>query len=514
MNENDSGRVFVVEGDLQGGGLLRVFRSLMGTRKAGLLAVQSEQDLVSVTFLDGEIVAVDAMNHSMEEVLSEVLASRGLLSPQKFSATVEPELAAGRLPGDVLIEAGLVEREDLLSAVREQVFSQACELLRWDRGSFSWSEDAESPLQTGLVPLSVPELMIRAQEEQGSESVFGVSTVELDAVYEAEAPSVEPMVIGKDGDWADDERVWITHLEDRIRTRLSEATAASDVMLEFGVGRHEFRYALHVLVEQGLVGKQAAPTDGGPGKVHDLLGSSGTVSDVLAVPEAESSLLDFGDSEAVAWDDADDPVDADSVPTFADDSEIVEPARSDQSFDDPLSPFRDLLDEEDATTTWSSRIRPETITQYATSWVVWALALGLAVLVVMQLGLRVQRHGVMYPFFWQGRFADQMEQNLWGHTAEKIDRSLRVYHSSQGRFPDDLEALVETRLLRARDLYDSRGRWLAYGLDAEGYRVRPAEGDVPLESLSRRGEADQDLFLSSKAVGSVGPAVGGIRLLQ
>lgn len=514
MSEAGETNVFVVEGDLEGGGLLMVLRSLMGTRKSGLLAVQSEQDLVSMTFVDGEIVAVDAMNHSMEEVLSEILASRGLLSPQKFAANVEPELAAGRLPGDVLMEAGLVAEEDLLDAVREQVFTQACELLRWHRGSYSWSENAESPLQAGLVPLGVPELMIRAQEELGTESVFGVSALELDALYQAETDSVDVKVIGRDGDWAstEDSSVWITGLEERMLGRLSEATAAAEVMLEFGVGRHEFRYALHVLVEQGLVRLQAGTPDTGQGKVHDLLGSSGTVSEVLSVPEAEGSDLEPDGSGALSWDETDLPGDFDSVPVFADESETFEGTASTSSFDDPLGSYRDLLDE-DASQTWASRIRPETISQYATSWLVWVLALGLLALVVMQLGLRAQRDGLMYPFFWQSRVADQMEVKRWSQTAEKIDRALRVYHASQGRYPDDLEALVEIHLLSPADLYDSRGRWLAYGLDPTGYRLRPAEGDVPLESLMRRGEADQDLFLSSRAVGSTDPQPGGIRLL-
>lgn len=514
MSEVGATNVFVAEGDLEGGGLLRVLRSLMGTGKSGLLAVQSEQDLVSVTLADGAIVAVDAMNHSMEEVLSEVLASRGLLSPQKFAATVEPEVAAGRLPGDVLIEAGLVSEEDLLDAVREQVFTQACELLRWDRGSYSWSENAESPLQAGLVPLSIPELMIRAQEEHGSESVFGVAAVELDAVYEAVTSSVEPMVIGRDGEWAsaDDGRVWITDLEERIRGRLSERTAASDIMLEFGVGRHEFRYALHVLVEQDLVRVQSSLAETGQGKVHDLLGASGTVSEVLAAPGAEAPQLDLGGSGPLSWGESDLLDDLDSVPTFSDEAESAGDASSTPSFGDALGSYRDLLDD-DTTQTWSSRIRPETVTQYAISWIVWALAVGLVVLAVMQLGLRVQRQGLEYPYFWQSRFADQMEENLWGHTAEKIDRALRIYHAGQGRYPDDLEALVEMNLLSSRDLYDSQGRWLAYGLDTTGYRVRPAEGDVPLESLVRRGEADQDLFLSSRAIGSADSGQGGIRLL-
>ena len=513
MSDGGADNVFVVEGELEGGGLLKVLRSLMGTGKSGLLAVQSEQDLVSITFSEGEIVAVDAMNHSMEEVLSEVLASRGLLSPQKFAATVEPELAAGSLPGDVLIEAGLVAEEDLLDAVREQVFTQACELLRWERGSFSWSENAESPLQAGLVPLSVPELMIRAQEEQGSGSLFGVSAIELDAIYEAESSSADPMVIGRDGDWAsEDGHVWITDLEDRIRDRLSEATAASDIMLEFGVGRHEFRYALHVLVEQGLVQVQAALTDTGQGKVHDLLGSSGTVSEVLATPDPEDSLLDLGGSGPLSWDDSDLPAEADSVPTFAEESGPFESAPASSALEDALGSYRDLLDDEE-TQTWSSKIRPETITQYASSWFVWALALGLVVIVIMQVGLRVQQQGLVYPFFWQSRFADQMESHLWSHTAAKIDRALRTYHASQGRYPDDLEALVEMNLLGPRDLYDSQGRWLAYGLEGARYRLRPADGDVPLESLLREGKAEEDLFLSSKAVGSAESQEGGIRLL-
>ena len=49
-------------------------------KKTGILTVQGQQDIVAISFLNGRIVAADALNQTLEEGLAQVLVGRGMLS--------------------------------------------------------------------------------------------------------------------------------------------------------------------------------------------------------------------------------------------------------------------------------------------------------------------------------------------------------------------------------------------------------------------------------------------------
>ena len=60
----------------------------------GILTVQGDEDIVAVSFLDGEIVTADALNETVEEGLGRVLQSRGLVDAESFRVPPPPSTRA------------------------------------------------------------------------------------------------------------------------------------------------------------------------------------------------------------------------------------------------------------------------------------------------------------------------------------------------------------------------------------------------------------------------------------
>jgi len=150
-----------VEGTLELFKLPEILQLIAQQKKTGILTVQGEQDIIAVTFLNGEIVAADALNQTVEEGLAQVLVGERLLRAADFTqAIAEHETAGGRLL-DLLVDRGYIARPDLLRGLRLQTLLLLKQLLRWDKGDFKFYSGDEVPFEEGFLPISVEELLVQ-----------------------------------------------------------------------------------------------------------------------------------------------------------------------------------------------------------------------------------------------------------------------------------------------------------------------------------------------------------------
>src|SRR5260370_19216172 len=87
-----------VEGSLDLFRLPEILQMISQQHKTGILTIQGQQDIVAVSFLGGKIVAADSLAHTVEEGLSKLLVSEGLIGAAEFeSANAENQGLGGRL---------------------------------------------------------------------------------------------------------------------------------------------------------------------------------------------------------------------------------------------------------------------------------------------------------------------------------------------------------------------------------------------------------------------------------
>jgi hypothetical protein len=151
-----------VEGTLDLFKLPEILQLISQQKKTGILTVQGQQDIVAISFLNGRIVAADALSQTLEEGLAQVLIREGMISPSDLHrAAAEHQSAGGRLI-DVLVERRYLERAQLLQALRFQTWRLLEQLLRWNEGDFKFYSGDEVSFEEGFNPISVEELLIHA----------------------------------------------------------------------------------------------------------------------------------------------------------------------------------------------------------------------------------------------------------------------------------------------------------------------------------------------------------------
>ncbi len=153
-----------VEGTLDLFKLPEILQLISQQKKTGILTVQGQQDIVAISFLNGRIVAADALSQTLEEGLAQVLVKEGMIGASDLHrAAAEHQSAGGRLI-DVLVERRYLERAQLLQALRLQTWRLLEQLLRWNEGDFKFYSGDEVSYEEGVDPIAVEELLIHTAQ--------------------------------------------------------------------------------------------------------------------------------------------------------------------------------------------------------------------------------------------------------------------------------------------------------------------------------------------------------------
>ena len=242
-----------IEGSLETFQLPEILQMISTQRKTGILTVQGESDIVAVSFKDGQVVAADALNQTVEEGLGQILASQGLVSPRDFAAVSSEHDGGGKRLLDLLLERGFVERGQLLEALRLQTYRLLLQLLRWDQGEFKFYSGDEVAYEEGFHAISIEELLIRSLSDLGEDGqVAGLP--DLTVAYERVVGALPIRYHGSDPPVADGgTSVWIAGEDRPLVERLDGRTPVGALARETGIGHYRALFTLYKLLRAGAV---------------------------------------------------------------------------------------------------------------------------------------------------------------------------------------------------------------------------------------------------------------------
>jgi len=155
-----------VEGSLDLFQLPEILQIISQEQKTGILTVQGQDDIVAISFLDGQVVAADALNKTLEDNLGEVLLQRDLVTRRDYEEALAEKRSGGGRMMDVLVETGALGRGELLEALRTLTFDLLAELLRWREGEFKFYSGDEVSYEEGFRPIAVEDLLLATLEDQ------------------------------------------------------------------------------------------------------------------------------------------------------------------------------------------------------------------------------------------------------------------------------------------------------------------------------------------------------------
>ncbi len=199
-------------GSLSEAGLESVLLRVSRDELTGILTVQGEEDIISLSIESGAVVGADALNESLETGLGRTLVAEGLISAEQLSAVLEsPDRDPGRL-SETLVTGTDLSQDDYLNGLR----SYTLELIRrgfsWRRGEYKFFGGDEVAREDGFEPIRAEEVCsadakpasnLELEAEPGVADVVAEPVVHhpdsLEATCEApEAPAVEESVAAAD----------------------------------------------------------------------------------------------------------------------------------------------------------------------------------------------------------------------------------------------------------------------------------------------------------------------------
>jgi hypothetical protein len=130
-----------LQGTLKDFSLADIFQLIGLQKKTGVLTLRGGAEVVTVSFLEGDVVTADSVPKRLEDRLGSVLVrSRQVEQAQLQEALMIQKQTLKRL-GAVLVEKKFIAREALREALRIQVSQTIFRLFRWKDGEYHFSQD-------------------------------------------------------------------------------------------------------------------------------------------------------------------------------------------------------------------------------------------------------------------------------------------------------------------------------------------------------------------------------------
>ncbi len=422
------------EGSLAEAPFTEVLQYIARNGDTGILTLQGEEEIIGVTFLDGDVVSVDAVNQAPEEGLGVVLDEEDLVSMEAFTSLVAENRAGGGRVTDLLIERNYLTREQLLAAMRRQALDLCRQACQWRQGQFRFYRGDQVSYEQGVEPLEVEHLLATLAEppDEVAEPPRDLSadTADRADAPPGEVPEVELLDLGP---------------------ALAAEADAYEGAFQPGGGAS---------ISESFVPPSGEPAAGevGTPEVEPLEVESLEVGS-LAVGYSEEAYAEIGYPEV-------------EMPDPEPEDEFEEPRRRRLDID-----WREF---------WGSSLSPVLPGRL--------LALGLLVSLV---GLVVMAPGrFLLPLGGQERIRAGIATGVQDSVYTKIDRAARTHFLLEGEFPGQLADLVALRLLAAGDLAVSGREFeftrapLSYQLALDGARSDP--GAVRIETIRGNFLLDPD----------------------
>ena len=422
-----------LQGTLKDFSLADIFQLIGLQKKTGVLTLRGGDETVTVSFLDGSVVAVDSLPKRLEDRLGTVLVKSRQITQQQLDDALKVQKQTNKRLGTVLVQQKAVSHQAIREALRIQVSQSLFRLFRWRDGEYHFSQEQKLDYDRDHVePLTAESILMEGARILDEWPMIEERVGPFTGIFRKTA-AAEKALTGTDrsGPVLTTEDKTVLHEVDGIRSvqDIVESTPYS----EFDTSR-----VLYELIGRHMIEKIAPPVAAPPVAETQVAVVTVAETQVAAVTKAQVAAATVPRAAAKA------PVPA------------VEPAARKEKLErrSVLTPLVALL---------------------AAGSIVTAAHNPLNGLSVLELG-------------------DPVSASLVRQTSlsrmERIRYALQVYFLQHKGFPKDLNYLVLGGLLRSSDLKDPWGSEYLYRPLAGGFELQGKDrAGVADRTLSLRSAA-------------------------
>jgi hypothetical protein len=153
-------------------------------RKTGILTVESDEDTISVSFLDGKVVASDSLKRRLENRLGNLLVRARKISPDVLSRALEEQKRLHQRLGFVLISRGAISAGDLRQALRNQILNLIYRLFRWKDGRYFFSQETSIEYDVDhFTPVATENILMEAARMSDEWPIIQARIPSFDLVF-------------------------------------------------------------------------------------------------------------------------------------------------------------------------------------------------------------------------------------------------------------------------------------------------------------------------------------------
>jgi hypothetical protein len=188
-----------LEGTLKVFSLTDIFQMLGLQRKTGVLVVENDEDSITVSFLNGQVVAAESQARRLENRIGNLLLRAGYVSAEQLDHVLEIQKETGQRLGTLLVQERLIDPVELREALRLQISRIVYSAFRWPDGNFRFGQEGMTGYDADqIAPVSVETILMEAAQIVDEWPLLQAKAGSLDSVYRR-APGVENLhlVVGE-----------------------------------------------------------------------------------------------------------------------------------------------------------------------------------------------------------------------------------------------------------------------------------------------------------------------------
>jgi hypothetical protein len=205
-----------LEGTLRDFSLADIFQLIGIQKKTGVLTLKKSGEVVTVSFLNGNVVAADSLNKNLEDRLGNVLAKSGRLSEARLQEALRVQKETRQRLGYVLIQGGFIKENDLKEALRLQITQIVYRLFRWKDGFYHFSQEETVEYdRENFSPISAESILMEGIRMIDEWPIIERKIKSFDMVFRKTRPDVKPILVDRLEDEAPDLEAALTGKDDK-----------------------------------------------------------------------------------------------------------------------------------------------------------------------------------------------------------------------------------------------------------------------------------------------------------
>ena len=260
-----------LEGTLRDFSFADILQLISLQRKTGVLTLKTEENLVTVSFLEGCIVGASTLNQHPEDMIGLILTKRGEVSEVELEAALRRQEETLQRLGRILIDHHVVPVDTVRIALHQQILQIVYRVFRWSDGEYHFSQETDIDYDRDLMePMAADSIIMEGARMTDEWPFIDQRVPNREAVFIQVDPSCELEVVastfddfdelgfsfdegGKKSTYDEIPDNQVTDNQMTIFQLVNGTNSVSEIIMESTLVEFETCKALADLKERGLI---------------------------------------------------------------------------------------------------------------------------------------------------------------------------------------------------------------------------------------------------------------------